>query len=182
MILRHYLLPALAFLLVAVFLTGCGNIDPTYNRELAMARTNCKSNDIVGIWVSQLSGIAATDRMTMQLLPNGTGRCRSKVIAGTEGEGVSVREAPIRWSYSGGGVWHGDIYFPTEIIPEPIAMHYTGHKLLTFNPGLFITECVFVRADDPEAVRAHLQERRNSKPLIPDPRLMNQPQQPQLLY
>src|SRR6187455_622513 len=88
---------------VAVFLlTGCTaapwhQIDPEYTRLLGEARTDCRGDEIVGIWVTKTSARAflAPMRHTMLFRPDGTGRIRA--------QGVDF--ANTTWSYNGRGVW-----------------------------------------------------------------------------
>lgn len=163
---RRQLFFALGLFVIAVLFSGCGAIDPEYSRELASVRTNCKRNDIVGLWVSQITGTTATGRITLLLSPDGTGRFRMKIVAGTPANGQPLMEAALRWTYAGGGIWPADVQFSNKPVPEKATFQYTGRKLL-FKEGLIASACcVCVRADDTQAVAAHLQERRNVQPLF----------------
>jgi len=175
---RRYFFFAIGLFLIAVLFSGCGAIDPEYTRELTSARTNCKRNDIVGLWVSQITGNQATGRITLQIAPDGTGLFRMKIVEGTPANGMPVMEASLRWTYAGGGIWTSDVQFSNKPVPEKATFQYTGRKLL-FKEGLIASACcVCVRADDARAVEAHLQERRNVKPLFP----VQPTYQPQPMY
>lgn len=138
---------------------------PDYWTKLAVARTNCQRNDIVGIWVTRgTAPFAGTNLGTMQFFPDGTGYVRVK--GGTFGP-VASTEWSLSWSYAGNGVWRGTQRLAKS---HPIAQtarnfrltwRLSGKDLLIENSfdsplGHIVDHFVAVRANDDRAVEAHL--------------------------
>jgi hypothetical protein len=81
-------------------LGGCATApDPEYARLLAVARTDCKGNEIVGVW-ARSSGMVT---IVVLLRPDGTGLSRS--ICNTNRDPFFNRTVPLLWRYQGAGVW-----------------------------------------------------------------------------
>ena len=146
--------------LLLVCVSGCAT-DKEYAQKLATARTDCKGNEISGIWVSKFKDM----RITLLLRPDGTGREITKSSAGNH------FECEIKWRYSGGGAWAGtdDGLGVRDAISSPLpssfTLRFTGNELLlkeqtgNFFGGWHMWSMVFVPADNEAAVEEHLKKR-----------------------
>lgn len=147
--------------------------DVEYDKKLALARTDCRGDEIVGIWLTKCHwfGDARAWRNTTLFRPDGTGVGRAfnttKDPTGTE--------CRLQWSYSGNGVWHvtsliekSDTWWATMQSDSQGVMRYTGSELLRDERWSVVTgvvnsqlrqRSVSVRADDEAAVDAYLSKR-----------------------
>jgi hypothetical protein len=155
-------------IVVALLVPSCAlNFqDREYAAKLAKARTDCRGDEIVGVWVSKFRSVG-TNRVTVLFRPDGTGRERT-VNDFMDAKGGS--ESALTWRYAGGGVWNQtrkaikQHWVTSTYTNFRISIRYTGSELLKeeiFNTPIGVTTAheVFVRADDEAAVEEHLKKR-----------------------
>jgi hypothetical protein len=165
----------IATLLLAAFGAALGlsscitNSDRDYPAELSRARSDCRGDEIVGVWVAApRGGLGESWRSTLLLRPDGTGKLRH-YQPNFDPKGTEMR---LRWTYAGQGVWQltGEMIEQTSnvIMPfvrgNPIAVRWTGSRLLsatTWSVFLITTtdKVVWVRANDDVAVTEFLRNR-----------------------
>jgi hypothetical protein len=154
----------------AFLLTGCAatiwdQVDPEYNRLLGTAQTECRGDEITGIWVTRTPGRIGMPpmRFTMLFRPDGTGRIRR--------DGKELGD--FTWAYASNGTWKGTPgkTKPGMVGPDqkflPFTVRYSGNSLLMDSPfygGVFAlgsviqSHVIFVRAEDEAAMGTVLQK------------------------
>jgi hypothetical protein len=155
--------------MLAVLAPSCGLTfkDPEYATKLATVRTDCRGDEIVGVWISKVQNIGSA-KVTSLFRPDGTGRERNvhNIVDGPAGS-----EWTFRWRYAGNGEWHGSDYklasgtwmAGTATNMKTIFRH-TGRELLsekTFDSpmGRQNHRTICVRANDEAAADEHLRKR-----------------------
>lgn len=139
---------------VVLWGTGCTTSDPEYSRQILQARTNCKANDIVGVWISR-TNVDPFDppfRQTLLIRPDGTGLLRLKQNM--------FLVCNVTWSYCGNGLWQGearDVESAGNV--QKFTIHLTDHKLLWRSSFALGLESIFVPSDDEHEVEEHLKAR-----------------------
>ena len=91
----------LALLVSLALLASCA--DSGYERVLASARTDCKGDEIVGVWsnVPPARRTVGVKASVFLFRPDGTGLCRTIYKNADTGNTTT----PILWHYEGAGVW-----------------------------------------------------------------------------
>jgi hypothetical protein len=158
----------LAFVAFAALMPSCAlNFqDREYAAKLAKARTDCRGDEIVGVWVSKFRSVG-TNRVTVLFRPDGTGRLRG-VNDFMDAKGGS--ESELTWRYAGSGVWNltrkavRQHWVTSTFSNFRSTIRYTGADLLkeeTFKTPIGVTteREVFVSAGDEAAVEEHLKRR-----------------------
>lgn len=157
--------------LFGVFLSSCASTiwdqyDPEYQGLLSTAKTNCRGDEVVGVWVTKTVdrfGLAAM-RLTMMFKPDGTGKLRRS----------ATEYSDFTWVYSKNGIWtatpNDASFFNDQTTGQywlPTTIRSSGNVLLAdiqFNGGLFAAGSVIkfhqvcVPADDELAVQRTLRK------------------------
>ena len=154
-------------LLYVVLATSCAItvIDPTraeYAEKITLARTDCKRDDIVGVWICQKesssAGYEGMRRTTMLLRSNGTGLARDhesyRINSGDEK--VSNVEGELTWTYEGKGIWT----FQRGGLKS--SMQYTGTELLVASriTESFVQTEIYVRGGNGMNLDSYINSRK----------------------
>ena len=93
----------LALVVAMALVGGCTLTDPEYPGLVAAARTDCKGNEIVGVWSDSSTMLHGTGIKAQVLLlrPDGTG-FRRTIYANPKAESTTTQ---LLWHYQGAGVW-----------------------------------------------------------------------------
>ena len=155
-----YTLNILAPLLLTV--SSCvAPSDPEFDQKVISRRTDCKGDEIVGVWVSALKGgLYGDKKMTILIRPDGSGMQKLKENNGKESL------TPFRWQYVGYGKWAGII---NDNPDSTIRMFYSsdGQLAVATEVDAFMRHSnnairnyyVCVRSSDEAAVKNHLNAR-----------------------
>jgi len=154
--------------LVATTLVGCSfvQVDPEYNSLRSQIRTDCRGDEIVGVWVTQ-AYLSTNDpttesrmrRFVLKIDKDGTYECWMKWLSGGNASdntfivpefGALTGGPGNYWKYEGNGVWR----FSFDYMSGTSSIYFSGGKLLWWHSS--DQNVVFVRADDDEAAKAKM--------------------------
>ena len=136
----RWILARCCLALILVLQPGCTVMDPEYTALKARALTQCRGDEVVGVWISKITAVGFPQRRTLLLRPDGTGRLRVMT------ENVMIEEFEVSWRHSGGGVWDGTLSKGGHA-RYVIQMHTTGSQLLYRVNNIANVHAVFERAD-----------------------------------
>lgn len=136
----------------AFFCLAACSMNPEYAQKIGVARTDCKGDEIVGVWQAseEVEGAAAAGptayKKTMLIRPDGTGLYRSLGPMYDE-----PSKYQVNWSYSGNGIWRavlkdvGDDMIKS--IDQNVTIRYTGNEILWDNSEFgIVSQNVFARS------------------------------------
>jgi hypothetical protein len=118
--------------LAAALLSACTFAEPGYNQLIGMARTDCRGNEIVGVWVDRQENPLGdltdlTFSNTVLFRSDGTGKFRYGVAQTRGLPGPQSSLYDLSYRYVGSGVWR---FVVRSEVPCPGKARISGDRLL----------------------------------------------------